>query len=428
LVLAAFAPAIAQRGVYFHGDVAEYLPRLAWAGEQVRSGHVPGWNPHMALGVPATMGFSPVDLLFFVLLPKEWAYNLDLVAHLLPPALGRFALARKWGQSAPAAAVAGAVWCFGGFTQGHLQHFNIVVAVAWVPVAFLAVDRVIEAPSPRSVSLAALVVGLDLLGGHIQIVVYTGFALGAYAVFALVHRLRAEGARPAARSVCGLVAAAAGALGVGLVFLWPFVEWTRFIGAARNYNPAAHTLTRAVVARMLAPFWTGGSVWRPYETKELVEHSAYSGLLPLALAVVGLGHASAKRLFLGGLAFVAYLLARGPYGPLWGLVTSLPLLGEGRTPVRYVMLVQFAVALLGGFGLDAAARHRGVTRSVAGALVAAAAALALFGITASPEAMRRWGRPDPLALEQPDTVIFLATVVGGAALLWALSREWTERR
>jgi hypothetical protein len=428
VVLAAFAPAIAQRGVYFYGDVAEYLPRLAWAGEQVRSGHMPGWNPHMALGVPATMGFSPVDLLFFVLLPKEWAYNLDLVFHLLLAALGMFALARRWGQSNAAAAVAGAVWCLGGFTQGHLQHFNIVVAVAWAPVVFLAVDRILEAPSPRSVSLAALALGLDLLGGHIQIVLYTGLAAAAYAVLGLVRRVRAKGMGPAVRAAVGLAVAAVGALGIGLVFLWPFVEWTRFIGAAANYNPAAHTLTRAVVVRMVAPFWTGGSVWRPFEARELVEHLAYTGLLPLGLAVVGLGHTSPKRWFLAALAVVAYLLARGPYGPLWSIVASVPLLSAGRTPVRYVMFVPFAVALLAGFGLDAIARRRAVGQIMAGVLGAAAVGLAAVAATGSPDVRRLWGRPDPLLLAQPDTAILLATLVGAAALLFALSRRSAESR
>src|SRR5262249_52842980 len=157
------------------------------------------------------------------------AYNLDLVAHLLLAALGMFALARKWGQSAPAAAVAGGAWWFGRFPQGPLQELDNGGGGALGARGLLALVPVVGDAAPRSVSLAALVVGLDLLGGHIQIVLYTGLALAAYAVVGVVRRVRADGTRPAIRSSLGLVAAAAGALGVGLVFLWPFVEWTRFI-------------------------------------------------------------------------------------------------------------------------------------------------------------------------------------------------------
>jgi hypothetical protein len=429
-VLLAFWPTVAQQGVYFYGDASEYVPRLGWAGAQAREGHIPGWNPYLALGIPASTpantGVYPVDLLLFASLPKEWAYNLDVVFHVLLAALGMWTLARGWGQSPAAAALAGMVWSLGGFTMGHLQHFNILVALAWVPLAFYAVDRVLEAPSRRTVSVAALVVGLDLLGGHVQIVLYTALALAAYGVVGIVSLWRLKGVRLAARTALGLGAAAAGALGLATVFLWPFLEWSRFVSVGEIFNPAGHTLTRSGVIRMVAPFWGGGSRWRPFGVKEFVEHSTYWGLLPLALAVIGLGHQGGKRLFLALLAAAALVLSLGPRGPLWGLVGGIPFVGWGRTPVRYLMFVQFAVALLSGFGLDLVARSKRTAWSLAAVLLAAAAAVVVICMVrgAPPEPLPSGGRSDPPALNQPDTAVLLAAFVGSAALLWVLSRTW----
>jgi hypothetical protein len=440
LVLVFFWPAASLRGVYFYGDASHYLPRLAWTAAQLHAGRFPLWNPHLSLGGPhaanaATMGFYPPHLLLFLVLPPVAAYDWDVVLHILLAALGTFALARAWGQTGTAAVLSGIVYGLGGFTLVHVQHLNILVALAWLPVVFLFADRFLERQEWRSLGLAALALGLQFLGGHPQMVLYGVLALGAYAACGLVPMLRAR--HPArVRSLLGLALLVPLAVALAAVFLVPFAEWTRFVSVADRFSaddagrfvggdPARFSLRPRLLVAFLAPFWYGGSQWRPRFGDRLVEFTGYVGVLTLGLAAAGLAGRARRAAFLGALALAALVLSFGSYGPLFPLVAGWPVLGWGRTPVRYLVLVELAAALLAGFGLDALGTGRGrrTARTAAATLVVLAAATAGLALAPRPSPDLLFGRLDRLSLLQPDTRALLATLAGAAALLWLLSRS-----
>jgi hypothetical protein len=438
LVLLFFWPAVSLQGVYFHGDASHYLPRLAWTAEQLHAGRFPLWSPHLSLGGPhaanaATMGFYPPHLLLFFALPAHAAYDWDVVLHVLLAALGTYALARAWGQTGAAAILAGTVYGLGGFTLVHVQHLNILVALAWVPVVFFFTERFLERRGGRDVGLAALALGLQLLGGHPQMVLYGVLALGTYVAFRLVPLFRARDP-DRVRVLLGLGALLPLALALAAVFLLPFAEWTRFVSVADRFgadeagriiggDPARFSLRPRQLVLFLAPFWYGGSQWRPRFGDQLVEFTAYVGVLSLALAVVGVAGRERRTTFLGGLALVALLLSLGGHGPLFPLLARLPVVGWGRTPVRYLMLVELATALLAGFGLDAlrAGRGRRTALVLGGAIIVMAVAAAGLSLLPRPSPDLLFGRLDRVSLAQPDTRVLLATLAGTGALLGLLA-------
>jgi hypothetical protein len=438
LVLLFFWPAASLRGVFFYGDAGNvYEPRLAWTGEQLRAGRFPLWNPHLSLGGPhaanaRTMGFYPPHLLLFTVLPAPAAYNYTVLIHLVLAALGMAALARAWGQTEEAAVLAGTVYGLGGFTLVHVQHLNILVALAWLPVVFTFTERFLEGLDLRFLGLAALGLGLQFLGGHPQMALYGVLALGGYGLLRLVPLMRsADPLR--VRAAVGLAVLVPLALALAAVFLLPFAEWTRFVSLAERFtasesgrfvgdDPGRFSLPPERLVGFLAPFWHGGSQWRPRFGDRLVEFTSYVGVLPFALGVLGLLQPGRRKVFLGTLGLLALLLALGANGPLYPLIARWPLLGWGRTPARYLMLVEFSLALLAGFGLDllrAGAGRRTARLVGAGLLVAAAALLVLCWKPPSPELLL--GRADPPSLDQPDTLALLATLLGGAVLLGLLS-------
>src|SRR5262249_12283294 len=134
------------------GNSIEYFARFAYTADQLRSGQLPLWNPHHALGVshaadPKAQAAYPVHVLLFLLLPKAAAYGCDALFHVCPAVLGMFSLARPWGRSPAASFLAGLSYGLGGFVLAHLQHFNHVVAIAWLPVLLLCVERFLESRS-----------------------------------------------------------------------------------------------------------------------------------------------------------------------------------------------------------------------------------------------------------------------------------------
>ena len=152
LVALFFAPALTLRGVLFFGDAPNYALRLAYTGEWLRAGHFPLWNPLLSLGAPhavdiGTQAFYPPHALLSVLLGRR-VYDFAAAFHVLLAAVGTFWLARVLGQSRAAALLAAIAFAFGGFTFGHLQHLNILVAIAWIPIVLAAT----EIPPPHGIA------------------------------------------------------------------------------------------------------------------------------------------------------------------------------------------------------------------------------------------------------------------------------------
>jgi hypothetical protein len=444
LVVLFFWPAVTVAGVYFYGDASHYLPRLAWTAEQLHAGRFPLWSPHLSLGSPhaasaATMGFYPPHLALFFLLPAPVAYDWDVVLHVLLAAFGMYALARAWGTSGAAGLVAGLVYGLGGFTLVHVQHLNILVALAWTPVVLRLVEAFLETRDRRPLGLAALAVGFQFLGGHPQMALYGVVLLVAYSAYRLWPLFRRRDPERF-RTTLGVVAVVPAGLALAAVFLVPFAEWTRFASVNERFSaddpryagggPGRFSMRPRQLVSLVAPFWTGGSQWRPRYGDRLVEHTGYVGVAVLGLAAVGLAGRGRRTAFLGGLLLAALLMSLGDHGPLFPLVARWPVLGSGRTPVRYLALVEVAVALLAAFGVDALRERRGRRTAAGVALVLAVLTLALVGATrlSGPSPDLLFGRADPVSFAQPDTQILLATLAGAAALFGLLARRGLEDR
>jgi hypothetical protein len=438
LVFLFFWRAAILDGVFFYGDAGNvYQPRLAWTGQELRAGRFPLWNPYLSLGAPhpanpRTMGFYPPHLILFSLLPPNAAYNYDVLLHLLLAALGMRALARSWGQSDGAATLAGLVYALGGFTLVHLQHLNILVALAWIPAVFVFTERFLDREDLRSLGLAALCLGLQLLGGHPQLAVYGVLALGGY-VLTQLPAIAASPPSTRTRALAGLAALVPLGLALAAVFLLPFAEWTRFVSLTERFataeagrfvgdDPGRFSLPPERLVGFVAPFWQGGSLARPRLGDRLVEFTGYVGVLPLGLAAVGLFASGRRKVFLAVLGVTALLLALGSFGPLYPVVARWPVLGWGRTPARYLMLVELALALLAGFGLDRLPVGTGRRVAWAVSAVFILAATVVTAVCRNPPATEALlGRPDVPSVMQADTLALLATLAGAAAVLALLS-------
>src|ERR1700756_932984 len=88
-------------------------------------------------------------------------------ARLWVAGLGMFLLAGHWGLGRWGRWFAGLVYPFSGFLVVWLLYPVASVAV-WFPWVVWSCDRVLDRPSGRRVGVMALLVGVCLLGGHVQ--------------------------------------------------------------------------------------------------------------------------------------------------------------------------------------------------------------------------------------------------------------------
>jgi hypothetical protein len=404
-----FAPVTSMWQVFSALDVQAYFyPYHVLPARMLAEGHLPLWNPYVFSGIPLlgdgqTALFYPPNWLFF-LLPGETALNLVVLIQFSIAGVGMFAFARTLGLWLVPACVAALAYMFCGCITGRVVHLSIMSGAALVPVIFACVTRLLTSDGTHWrpwCAATSVALALQAVAGHPQIPIYTAVGVALYTLVRVVEfRSGTGGWRFVSRPV--LMIAASYVLGYSLaaIQLVPWIELARLSTRAAGTTYAfvfGTSTTGAEWLLFLFPYLLGAHASSMFATGSLTgaeavrvwEHSAYIGILPLALAAAGVGHlaeltvqsrrvgqphgdetpGSARlrhRWFslvaLGLLLLVGLLIAAGWHTPFGRLLYVLPVLGKLRAVERALVLAAFALATLSGFGLQSILERPAVRR------------------------------------------------------------------
>jgi hypothetical protein len=401
---------------------------LVTAGKNLmsREGY-PLWNPYIFAGMPSfgSLVFTPyvypvnfvlgvfVRYLFF----PEYSW---LLFHTFLTGLGVFLLLRDHGARMAAALPAGILmmWLPNLVAVGANGHGSQACAVAYLPLALYFWDRLWRGKGLVVNGAAlALVLGLSMLRGHLQISYYTYGLVGLHALYfgiarivdgargraaessplpdALRSRLAtgASSLRLAITDVAGAWVVLALAVGISVlmsaVLYLPVTDYAKHsirgasLAGGLDYSYATMwSLHPAEMITFLVPHAFGFGKELYLGHMPFTDYPNYLGVIVFALA---LGAAIAVRSrwvrFLGAVWVIATLISFGNffpvlYGPLFKLV---PFFNKFRVPVMILIVQQLATLVLFGAGLDAllgADRER-LRRLATRALIAAGALFAV---------------------------------------------------
>ena len=387
-----------------------YGPHAERAREEVRrTGELPRWNPWQFAGTPFLGSgqnnfYYPPNALFLVL-PVDRAFGIVVALHLLLAAAGLYRLARSYGLDRDASVVSGLAFglsfcLIARIGAGHLPHF---VAACQAPLVLFLLRRAILRPGPGRLAGLAAGGALPLLAGYPHFVYQLGLLCVAVAAWE-IHRRRSAAQRPLP-AVGGVIAAAAGALGLAALHVLPLLETAAAssrAGASADLVGSFHDFEPSQLVHLTVPRF----FWRPASDPWLLHEKAmYLGLLPLALA--GWAFRSSEKAtvrFFGVVGLVALIEAATGV-----LIRWLPWYGGFRLPERIAWIPVLCLALLAGFGWQAWKSSEAPSRKTigtAGAAVAAWALLLGLGFQA-----------------RAGTLLFLGAAVAAAAAL-TLSRRW----
>jgi hypothetical protein len=420
--------ALLQR-VFFKHDVQHYFyPYHVLPTRLVAQGQLPLWNPYAFSGIPLlgdgqTALFYPPSWLFFAL-PSAAALNYDVLIQFSIAGLGLFLYARSLGLWRLPALLGAIAYMFGGFMIARVVHLSILSGAALIPLLFLCVERMLHTQTLRWFVAAAGAVALQTIVGHPQVPIYTALALGLYALIRAVERWTTKGER---RWLILLPVQLAGVyiLGYGLaaIQLVPWVELARLSPRAAGasfdfvFNGSMHGSEWLL---FVFPYLYGSIAPGAYEAQPMGintaiktwEHSAYVGILPLALAVIGLlgvtrfprrptlrrhsGQATDDQrstqhqtrrqgdtgtrsgsisrslgllvsvsprwsaesgrwfssYYFALLLLLSLVIAAGKYTPLADLIYATPVIGKLRDIERMIALVAFALTILAAIGMQ----------------------------------------------------------------------------
>jgi len=327
---------------------------------------LPLWNPWTMGGAPwfgnpqSGVLYPPNWLYFWV--PEVDCVNWLVFAHHWWAGLGTYLLARKFGLSWLASLGAGifflgAPYMLAQTCEGHVSQ---VCLMSWAPWLWLAFER-IRSRAAGGIPGAALVMSLAFFCGHVQELYYLVLMFSLFAVWDFVFSRGASGQRPWWIPVNWF---AAGLLTGGMVAAEFLTVWIYLRQAVRATGisvaqASQGTLELRSLWQLLDPLAYGGpqNSLQPdsYAWGMYWESIFYFGIGPLLLAIWGVcrGPRRYPSGRLVGIAVLAILFSFGDKTPLFPVLHQyVPGIGMFRAPMRALFHASFAVALLGGIGLD----------------------------------------------------------------------------
>jgi hypothetical protein len=341
---------------WFHLPIRHIYQQAMQAGDSVL------WTPSIFAGYylhgEGQAGFfHPWHQLIYRAFPLGPAFNLELIASYPFAFAGMYWLLRRLRFTHPAALFGGMLFGFSGFNMLHHHHLNLVVVVAHMPWLLAAADMVIAEPGRRAqlfgVAAVALVVGSAVLLGFPQAVWWDLLSLSAFTLLRLIETRRWRQLVPCAAAVLlGFVLG-----GVQLLPTADVASQSTRVGGTSEFA-LSYSLHPLNLFQLWSPrFFASGA----YTTRDFMwfhEFGIYSGAIMVAslIWVWTRRHALRQRraLIIGTTLFATVMLVMtlGDYGGLAIALTYVPGLQSLRAPTRYIMHVQFALAILAAITLD----------------------------------------------------------------------------
>ncbi len=393
LVVWLFREALFGGGVFFKRDIhLVWHPQIEGFVRAIAAGSWPLWDPSPAFGQPL-LADSGAQVLYpptwLNLILRPWTYyTLFAFTHVLLSGLALYALARAWKLAPEGAALAALVWVLCGPFLSLVDLWHHFASGCWIPAVFLAADRAFERRRPREALILGLTLAGQILAGSADMCALTILALGGYVLMTrfggradgpLVRELLSTG------SLALLVAA-----GLSAALWWPALDTLARSGRA-SFPDEMRTFWSVHPLMMLETLVPGlwGALplkpeWRAllFDSRDPFLASLYLGLPALGLVTgAAAGPAHPARRFLLLLGGVGLLLALGRHAPFFdAAVFILRPLRILRYPVKAMVLVAFAWALLAGLGFEAwRGRGLGDPRSWRRLVVGSALVVVLVG-------------------------------------------------
>jgi hypothetical protein len=399
---------------------AVQLPLITFLADQLKQGRLALWNPFSYCGYPV---FENIEACFFHPLVFLSALisshtSLDILPMLLEwivvlqiwiAGMAAWHLFRELGAGRPAAWAGAIIFQTGGYFASRAEHIGAIMAVAWMPLAWLAIVKLRQGLRFGWLAALAAALGMAVLGGFPQPTLVVFVSTVVFAITLVALRL--------ARIQLIASAAVGCVLGIAL--------------ASIQFIPTAQLSQHSVAKYRAGWLGTGGGLyWESLVSLVLPNHYnifdmhrfhgpgdisflyMYCSIAGLSLALIApLVRRTRYVAALGIMLLAGLLWMLGDNTVLWRLV--YPLLPEtvriGIHPEYAYCILTLSIAGLAAMGLDALPLRDGL-RCLVGVVIA----VDLFLVGS--------GRPMNCASMKEDPPVTRQSFEGSAALLSEVRR------
>jgi len=242
-------------------------------------------------------------------------------------------------------------------------HNTKLMTIVFFPIVILCVERLLDRRNLLFFSLTGLAIGLQLLRAHVQICFYTYLTIGIYLIFWVIHHIRRKKPVKSLLSGTGLLAGAVllGVLIGSFLYLsvWEYSHYSIRGGGATgglDYQYATNwSFPPSEMVTFFIPSFMGfggQTYWGPIYSSEF---PLYFSLIVLLLAGFALMiNRNRTVLFFTILAGFTLLLSFGKHFPVLyvPLFKFLPFFNKFRAPKMILVVFDFSMVILAGFGLE----------------------------------------------------------------------------
>jgi hypothetical protein len=399
---------------------AVQLPLITFLADQLKQGRMALWNPFSYCGYPVFENieacfFHPLVFLSALISSHTSLDNLPMllewvvVLQIWFAGIATYRLFREFGAGTPAAWAGAIIFETGGYFASRAEHIGAIMAVAWMPLAWLAVFKIRNGLRLTWLATLAAALGMAILGGFPQPTLAVFVSTVLFALTLVILRL--------GRLQLILSTAAACLLGIAL--------------AAIQFIPTIQLTQHSVAKYRAGWLGTGGGLyWESLVSLVIPNHYnifdmhrfqgpgditfmyLYCSIAGLSLALIApLVRRTRYVAALGIMLLVGLLWMLGDKTALWRLI--YPVLPEqvriGIHPEYTYCIFTLGLAGLAAMGLDAI-RISDKIRWLIGITIA----VDLFLVGAS--------RPMNCASLQQDPPVTRQSFEGSASLLTAMRR------
>jgi hypothetical protein len=330
----------------------EFLTFFQVARESFRRMEFPLWNPYILCGTPL-LADSQSALLFplnwpFYVLPLFLGFTVSALLKMFIASFGTYLFARKLSLSHQASILAGTIYTFSSFNVFWLNHPHTNVTI-FFPLLLLLAQSLIEGPTRSKMAVLGLTVGLQLLGGHVELAFHVAFAVSLFFFFRLTDDWK--GVKAFFHRLILFVGGYTLGFFLAGVLMIPFLEFLSQSATwhIRSGENPFFLKPIGFISMFLSDFFTLRG-W----SSLLIHFNAinlYVGIFPLILAVVVMaGRPRRISFFFAALGLLALDVVFG-LPPLFPLLVSLPLFKQAPNFYMVIFYV-LGMSLLGAMGLD----------------------------------------------------------------------------
>ncbi len=342
----------------------------------LESGTYPLWNPYLFCGMPSFSSLAYTPYVYPVAYITHILYTYAgfpamtwLLLHYILAGAGMYMLARSFGIRPSISLLAGVLFMImpNYVAAGANGHGSKAIAIAWMPLALLFTRGTLgEKNRISSAALLAIVLGMQMLRGHLQISYYTFLLIGLYYIFETVGKVREGKGREAVAGTGLLAASFALALGIAAVLVFPvhdYAEWSirGGNGGGLDYDYATGwSLHPREIMTFFLPWSSGFGKATYWGSMPFTDYPNYLGQVTALFTFIGAVIVKGRvKWFLLTAAVLATLISFGRHFPVLydPLFRFLPWFDKFRVPVMVLIVQQLVLVVLAALGIEEVMRR-----------------------------------------------------------------------